>query len=94
MGSESAAGSASEAQRLPGGLERPVEPIPRVQVVSVQPMLGMFLLAVGATALWTWWPIYMPSPGHFRVTGVPRHHTHTQKHLQAIQELRNQIFSP
>ena len=94
MGSESAVGSASEAQRLPRGLERPVEPIPRVQVALVQPMLSWFLVAIGATALWTWCPIYMPSPGHLTFAGVPRHHTHTQEHLQAIQELSDQIFSP
>ena len=27
----------------------------------------------------------MASPGHFGVAGVLRHHTHTKKHLQAIQ---------
>ena len=28
----------------------------------------------------------MSSPGHFEFAGVPRHHTHIQEHLQAIQE--------
>ena len=51
---------------------------------------GQWLL----TALWTWWAIYMPSPGHFGVAGVQEHHTHTQEHLQAIQELSVHIFSP
>ena len=38
--------------------------------------------------------IYMSSPGHFKVAGVQEHHTHTQEHLQAIQELSDHIFSP
>jgi len=33
-------------------------------------------------------------PGHFGFARVPRSHTHTQEHLQAIQELSDQIFSP
>ena len=46
------------------------------------------------TALLSWWPIYMSSPGHFEFAGVPRHHTHIQEYLQAIQEHKDQIFSP
>ena len=34
----------------------------------------------------------MPSPGHFGVARVSRHHTHTQEHLQAIQVHINQIL--
>ena len=37
--------------------------------------------------------IYMCSPGHLKLAGVPRHHMHTQEHLQAIQEHSVQIFS-
>ena len=33
-------------------------------------------------------------PGHLKLAGVARSHTHTQEHLQAIKELSNQIFSP
>ena len=44
------------------------------------------------TALLSWWPIYMSSPGHFEFAGVPRHHTHIQEHLQAIQEQIDQIL--
>ena len=33
----------------------------------------------------TWWPIYMPHPGHLKLAGVPRHLIHIQEHLQAIQ---------
>ena len=43
------------------------------------------------------WPIYMCSAYYFEfagVAGVPRHHTHIQEHLQAIQEHRYQILSP
>ena len=36
----------------------------------------------------------MPTPGHLKIAGVQEHHTHTQKHLQAIQELSDHIFSP
>ena len=36
----------------------------------------------------------MPSPGHLKIAGVQEHHTHTQEHLQAIQELSDHIFSP
>ena len=94
MGSESAVGSASEAQRLPRGLERPVEPIPRVQVVLVQPMLSWFLVAIGATALWTWWPIYTSHPGHLKLVGVHRHPIHIREYLQTNQVVSDQIFSP
>ena len=45
-------------------------------------------------ALLSWWPIYMPHPGHYELAGVPRHHTHIQEHLQAIQQHRDQILSP
>ena len=38
------------------------------------------------TALLAWWPIYMWSPGHLKFAGVAGHPTHTQEHLQAIQE--------
>ena len=40
------------------------------------------------------WPIYMSSPGHLKIAGVAGSHTHTQEHLQAIQEHRNKILSP
>ena len=40
------------------------------------------------------WPIYMCSPSHLKLAGVPRHHTHIQEHLQAIQKHRDQILSP
>jgi len=46
------------------------------------------------TATSSLWAIYMASPGHFGVAGVPRSHTHTQEPLQAIQVLSDQIFSP
>jgi len=46
------------------------------------------------TATSSLWAIYMASPGHFGVAGVPRSHTYTQKHLQAIQKHSDQIFSP
>jgi len=46
------------------------------------------------TALWTWWAIYMPSLGHFKVAGVATSLKHTQEHLQAIQVLIDHIFSP
>ena len=39
------------------------------------------------------WPIYMCSPGHLKLAGVAEHPTHTQKHLQAIQERKDQILS-
>ena len=45
-------------------------------------------------ALWTWWAIYMPSLGHFKVAGVATSLKHTQEHLQAIQVLIDHIFSP
>ena len=44
------------------------------------------------TALLSWWPIYMCSPGHLKSVGVARSHTHTQEHLQAIQELIDHII--
>ena len=44
------------------------------------------------TALLSWWPIYMPHPGHLKLAGVARSHTHTQEHLQAIQELIDHIL--
>ena len=46
------------------------------------------------TAQWTWWAIYMPSPGHFKVAGVTTSLTHTQEYLQVIQVLIDHIFSP
>ena len=46
------------------------------------------------TALLSWWPIYTPHPGHFEIAGVAEHTTHTQEHLQAIQEHKDQIISP
>ena len=33
-------------------------------------------------------------PGHLKFPGVQEHHTHTQEHLQAIQELSDHIFIP
>ena len=44
------------------------------------------------TALLSWWLIYTPHPGHFEFAGVARSHTHTQEHLQAIQELMDHIL--
>ena len=44
------------------------------------------------TALLSWWPIYMCSPGHLMFAGVPRHLIHIQEHLQAIQELSDRIL--
>ena len=38
------------------------------------------------------WPIYMSSPGHLKIAGVVGSHTHTQEHLQAIQELIDHIL--
>ena len=38
--------------------------------------------------------IYVPSPGHLKVAGVQEHHTYTQEHLHAIQELSDHVFSP
>ena len=32
-------------------------------------------------------------PGHLKIAGVQRHHTHIQEHLQAIQELSDHILS-
>ena len=46
------------------------------------------------TALLSWWPIYLCSPGHLKFAGVARSHTHTQEHLQAIQEHIDHILSP
>ena len=40
----------------------------------------------------TWKPIYMASPGHLKIAGVAGHPTHTQIHLQAIQELIDHIL--
>ena len=40
------------------------------------------------------WPIYMCSTGHLKLGGVAEHPTHTQEHLQAIQEHKDQILSP
>ena len=34
----------------------------------------------------------MCSPSHLKLAEVPRHHTHIQEHLQAIQEQIDQIF--
>ena len=51
---------------------------------------GQRLLA----ALWTWWAIYMPSPGYFKVAVIATSLKHTQEHLQAIQVLIDDIFSP
>ena len=45
------------------------------------------------TALLSWWPIYMPQSGHFKLAGVPRHLIHTQEHLQSIQEPIDHIIS-
>ena len=45
------------------------------------------------TALLSWWPIYMCFPGHLKIAGVAEHPTHTQEHLQAIQEHKDQILS-
>jgi hypothetical protein len=42
-----------------------------------------FLLAMGAMALWTWWPIYTPHPVHFTVARVQGDPTHYEEHLQA-----------
>ena len=44
------------------------------------------------TATSSLWAIYMASPGHFRVAGVPRSLIHIQEHLQAIQEQIDQIL--
>ena len=33
-------------------------------------------------------------PGHFELAGVAEHPTHSQEHLQAIQERKDQFFSP
>ena len=38
--------------------------------------------------------IYMCSPGHLKIAGVAGHPPHTQEHLQAIQVLSDQMFSP
>ena len=34
------------------------------------------------------------TPGHLKFAGVAGHPTHTQEHLQAIQEHKDQILSP
>ena len=46
------------------------------------------------TASSNWWPIYMSSPSHLKIAGVQESHKHTQEHLQAIQEHKDQILSP
>ena len=46
------------------------------------------------TALWSWGPIYMGSPGHLKIAEVATSLKHTQEHLQAIQVLIDHIFSP
>ena len=46
------------------------------------------------TTLLIWWTIYMCSHGHLKLAGVAEHPTHTQEHLQAIQEHNDQILSP
>ena len=46
------------------------------------------------TTLLSWWPIYTPHPGYFEFAGVAGHPTHTQEHLQDIQEHKDQILSP
>ena len=38
--------------------------------------------------------LYMSSPGHLKFARVAEHPTHTQEHLQAIQEYKDQILSP
>ena len=44
------------------------------------------------TALLSWWPIYMCSPGHLKLAGVLRHLIHIQEYLQAIQEFIDHIL--
>ena len=44
------------------------------------------------TALLSWWPIYVCSPGNLKFAGVARSHTYPQEHLQTIQELIDHIL--
>ena len=63
-------------------------PAPEVPMPTQK--IGQWLV----TALLSWWPIYTPHPGHLNFAGVAGHPTHTQEHLQAIQEHKDQIISP
>jgi len=66
-------------------LNPPMWPVePTLRAVSAQRLV---------TALLSWRAIYMPHPDHLKLVGFPRHHIHTQEHLQTIQELIYQIFS-
>ena len=44
------------------------------------------------TALLSWWPIYMSSPGHLKLARDLTYLIHIEEHLQAIQELSDHIF--
>ena len=44
------------------------------------------------TASSSLWAIYMASPGHFGVAGVPKIFIHIQEHLEAIQVQIDQIL--
>ena len=44
------------------------------------------------TALLSWWPIYMSSPGHLKLAGDLRYLIHIEEHLQTIQELSDHIL--
>ena len=52
----------------------------------------VFLLALGATTLLTWRPIYMPHPSLFEIDVVQRSYTDIEERFQAIQEQIDQIF--
>ena len=58
------------------------------------PMLTQKTCQRLVTVLLSWWPIYMCSPGHLKIAGVARSHTHTQEYLQAIEEHIDHILSP
>ena len=77
--------TATSERRVTGRTDAPAPEVPMPTQKTSQRLV---------TALLSWWPIYMPHPESFEFAGVPRHHTHIQKHLQAIQEHRDQILSP
>jgi len=85
------AAACQRGQRLLQSAEWPEEPMLYAPGVPMPTQKTGQLLV---TALLTWWPIYMCSPSHLMLAGVPRHHTHTQEYLQAIQEHRVQILIP
>ena len=54
-------------------------------LVPIESMLFAEMPQWLVTAISSWWPIYMPYPGHFGVAGVQGDPIHIKEHFQANQ---------